>query len=168
MKMKIAIIVVLAAFVSGVCYSESRTAPKGVTSDPVTKPAVTTKKVIKVKKPRIEVFKMAPDLWMPINANVIEESYGTKLLVRVEDGSSEYLWSLVDAPGSICLTKNQSDMWARKCDHPLASKDKEKLVYVYSTGIALIGSTIEFKIRARQSSGTIVAEKTIRYMVGGE
>ena len=119
--------------------------------------------LINKETPTIIVNKMAPDLWLPIQQEVIEEELNTKLLVQVEGNSPGYTWSLVEAPGSICLSSASysSDMFNAECNHPLNSTDQSNTVFVFATSDTLT-TPFEFKVRVESPYSNPV-EKTIKY-----
>jgi hypothetical protein len=119
--------------------------------------------LINKETPTIIANKMAPDLWLPIQQEVIEEELNTKLLVQVEGNSPGYTWSLVEAPGSICLSSASysSDMFNAECNHPLNSTDQSNTVFVFATSYTLT-TPFEFKVRV-ESPYSNPAEKTIKY-----
>jgi len=116
--------------------------------------------LINKETPTIIVYKMAPDLWLPIDEDPIEEPVDVKLLVQVQGNAPGYTWSLVDVPSGVCITKNTSDMFARVCDNPLDAEEETNTCYVYK--LAPIGLGFEFSVRVESPYSNPV-EKKINY-----
>lgn len=115
--------------------------------------------------PIIIVNKKSPDIWMPIPGDEpgdkVEEEENVKLFLKVAGTASGYTWSLVDAPSSICITTNISDMWDEVCNHPLGSSEESNKCYIYKTSLS--GTDMEFKVKVESPYSNPV-EKTIKFV----